>query len=176
MYTDAKCIKKAEKHFKCKQICSINKISKQEFWPHHWIKGNLALNSKCYICNEETGNLPSLSDYRCVWCWRNVHDACLYGSNQDSLKSSSSKMSLIVNECDFGEYSELILKPNLLVKNHSHFIHTPILKDFRFDYSVQDENWTPLIIFANKNSGNHDGKSILSIFNSILNPLQVRLI
>lgn len=35
------------------------------------------------------------------------------------------------------------------------------------------ENWSPLIVIANKKSGNSDGGFILSEFRKILNPVQV---
>lgn len=167
LYSDVKCIKKAEQLFKCKQIFSSNKTGKQDFWPHHWIKGNLKLDSICYICNELTGNQPHLSDYRCCWCQRNVHDKCLYGEDL-----TTTSKNIITSRCDFGNNSKIILKPNLLVKKSSYFQYNLTLKDFRID-DTSFENWTPLIVFANKKSGNHDAETISITFNSILNPLQV---
>ncbi len=173
LYCDIKCMKKAEKLFKCKQLSSNGKGSKQqEFWPHHWIKGNLKLDSICYLCNESTGGVPSLSDYRCCWCLRNVHDKCLYGTNRN--ESTVVNKSLIVSECDFGDHSKIILKPYLLIKNSNYFIQNQTLKDFKLDFSNLNENWTPLIVFANKNSGNRDADAIVTVLTSILNPLQVR--
>lgn len=175
LYSDIKCMKKAEKLFKCKQICSSNgKVSsKQEFWPHHWVKGNLKLDSICYLCNESIGGVPSLSDYRCCWCLRNVHDKCLYGNQHET---SPLNKNLIVSECDFGDHSKIILKPNLLTKNSSYFVHNLSLKEFQLDCSSpMNKNWTPLIVFANKNSGNRDADAIVTVFTSMLNPLQVNI-
>jgi hypothetical protein len=82
--------------------------------------------------------------------------------------------SLIVSECDFGDHSKIILKPYLLIKNSNYFIQNQTLKDFKLDFSNLNENWTPLIVFANKNSGNRDADAIVTVLTSILNPLQVR--
>ena len=68
VYTDEKCLKQAEKKFKCKKLVNLKSNASDEVqenmdtnplyktiiskWPHHWIKGNLKLNSTCSICNE----------------------------------------------------------------------------------------------------------------------------
>ena len=177
LYCDIKCMKKAEKLFKCKQLCSNGKGNKQqEFWPHHWIKGNLKLDSICYLCNESTGGVPSLSDYRCCWCLRNVHDKCLYGKDQTDEFMKAMNKSLIVSECDFGDHSKIILTPYRLIKNSNYLVHNPTLKNFKLDCStLLNENWTHLIVFANKKSGNRDADAIVTVLTSILNPLQVKL-
>uniref|UniRef100_A0A915IIN0 Uncharacterized protein n=1 Tax=Romanomermis culicivorax TaxID=13658 RepID=A0A915IIN0_ROMCU len=35
---------------------------------HQWLKGNLAVNSKCVVCDGVCGSLLRLQDYKCVWC------------------------------------------------------------------------------------------------------------
>ena len=191
LYADEKCLKRAENTFKCKKICNsifsfekkqdgnkrmeqtvLADLSKAPFkllsqnWSHHWIKGNLQLNSVCFLCQTECGNEPSLSDFKCVWCWRFAHEKCL--NNISSFK--------LVGQCDFGQFKQMLLTPNLVVqKIRSHDL---TLREVRLDEQVIQsayniEQWTPLFVFANKKSGNNDAEAIISHFNTILNPLQV---
>lgn len=37
---------------------------------HHWINGNLPLNSTCEVCDECCGDGPGIVDMRCCWCQR----------------------------------------------------------------------------------------------------------
>ena len=37
---------------------------------HHWIAGNLPLNSECEVCEEACGDGPGIVDLRCCWCQR----------------------------------------------------------------------------------------------------------
>ena len=37
---------------------------------HHWIAGNLPLNSECEVCEEPCGDGPGIVDLRCCWCQR----------------------------------------------------------------------------------------------------------
>ena len=37
---------------------------------HHWIAGNLPLNSECEVCEESCGDGPGIVDLRCCWCQR----------------------------------------------------------------------------------------------------------
>lgn len=40
---------------------------------HHWIAGNLPLNSECEVCEETCGDGPGIVDIRCCWCQRYFH-------------------------------------------------------------------------------------------------------
>jgi len=37
---------------------------------HHWIAGDLPLNSECEVCEEACGDGPGIVDLRCCWCQR----------------------------------------------------------------------------------------------------------
>lgn len=165
LHSDEKCLKKADKLFKCKQLCDVhsNEDKLRRNWQHHWIKGNLKLNSTCFVCNEnDCGSAPNLSDYKCTWCLRTVHEQCINSVSNRSL----------IDTCDFGPFKKLILKPNLILNTAS-----LSLKDVRINNSILDQSdfdsWTPLFVFANLKSGSNDADVILSHFNSVLSPLQV---
>lgn len=174
LYTDEKCLKKADKLFKCKQLCDshenvetdLNSKMIRRIWQHNWIKGNLKLNSSCFVCHEnDCGCSPSLSDYRCCWCLRTVHETCL---------NSVSNRNLIDN-CDFGPFRKLLLRPNFLLKISQY--SSLSVKDYKINKNLLEgsnfQDWTPLFVFANSKSGSEDADAIMSHFNSILNPLQV---
>ena len=44
---------------------------------HHWICGNLPLDSVCAACDQLCGNNHSLAGRRCCWCARTTHDRCV---------------------------------------------------------------------------------------------------
>ena len=44
---------------------------------HHWIRGNLPIDSSCAGCGQLCGITHSLADRRCCWCARTVHDRCV---------------------------------------------------------------------------------------------------
>ena len=44
---------------------------------HHWISGNLPLDSICSACGQLCGVSHSLADRRCCWCLRTSHDRCV---------------------------------------------------------------------------------------------------
>ncbi|RNA03178.1 diacylglycerol kinase epsilon isoform X1 [Brachionus plicatilis] len=173
LYSDEKCLKKADKIFRCKQFCDVHddvaiidkKILRRN-WQHKWVKGNLNLNSSCYICNEnDCGCSPSLSDYKCCWCLRTVHESCLNSvSNRE-----------LVDSCDFGEFKHLILRPNLVQKKSQ--LWSMSVKDYKINRDILSASdcleWTPIFVFANSTSGSADASLIMPHFNRILNPLQV---
>ena len=110
------------------------------------------------FAGENCGVKPSLCDVRCTWCDRTVHDKC---------KDSESE------ECDLGKYKNLILPPNSLRlklvgwKGRRHWSVAEIV-----DPPV-NVDWSPLIVLANRESGNQEGEVILRAFRSLLNPAQV---
>ena len=188
LYADEKCLKRAEKLFKCKQMCECIDIEdttaanfdtttlKSKFlsrksytkpWQHHWLKGNLRLNSLCFFCNEEAGIGPNLNDFKCAWCQRTAHEKCL-----DSVSTPAH------DECDFGMFKRLVLKPNFifLSKKQSTDIK---LEDIQLNRDMVENagksgDWSPLFVFANPKSGNNDAELIVSHLTNVLNPLQVK--
>lgn len=193
-YSDDRCIKKADHRFQCKKLCnSIFEVKKYEqrpinntvdlrfsdlknrpfrlhesSWSHHWIKGNLKLNTFCFICMNECCDSPGLNDFKCIWCLRNVHEECL----------NTVSTSQLVEECDFGKFRRILLTPNLIIQIKRSTNLT--LKDVRLDEDLIEMNfkndsseWRPLFVFANSKSGNSDAEAIIHNLTSILNPLQI---
>lgn len=67
--------------------------------PHNWKRGNLPLTAKCSICHDACGQDAGLSDWRCVWCARTVHDDCIAQASQN---------------CDLGHFRHYIIPPFLI--------------------------------------------------------------
>jgi diacylglycerol kinase (ATP) len=76
--------------------------------------------------------------------------------------------------CDLGYYKDCIVPPNCVrlklvgIKGRRHLVVD----------SVRAPNipgWKPLIVIANRKSGNGDGEHILQAFRALLNPAQVLL-
>ncbi|GJQ73668.1 hypothetical protein Trydic_g14006 [Trypoxylus dichotomus] len=149
---DTDCIKKANKRLQCKVI-----TSKSEAFLHHWVKGNLPLGALCAVCKDDCSMEPGLVDFQCCWCQRTIHTECL---NE------------IEKHCDFGPYRNIIVPPWCVqVARMKSSIHRHLLLR-----GVQDpgwEDWCPLIVVANRKSGNNDGGIVLSEFRKYLNPVQV---
>lgn len=193
IFADEKCLKKVDNHHQCKKLCNSifsvekknSKTSKSETkdalsdltngpfrlykqkWSHHWIKGNLELNTYCFLCMNECCDSPGLNDFRCVWCQRNVHEECL-----------NNGASSLIENCDFGKLKRIILAPNLVIQTKRSVNLT--LKDVRLDedlisstYRSDVNQWTPLFVFANSKSGNNDAEAIIVSFTKLLNPIQV---
>lgn len=124
---------------------------------HHWIKGNLPPCSVCVVCSESCGDLPQLHDFRCCWCGRATHEQCV-----NSLDTS----------CDLGSFRESIVPPNCLqlklvgVRGRRRFVVKSVVP-------ALIPQWKPVIVVANRKSGNGDADNILQSFRRILNPLQV---
>lgn len=177
IYVDEKCLRIADKDklFKCKKLfmikdesTSIEDFNYSNKWHHHWIKGNLKLNSICYICNEDIQCAPNLHDYKCAWCHNSAHENCLNNVSSPNL----------IDECNL---SRLVLKPNLIYLNLSSLKRYSVqisLNDIKINdlYLKQlnhDNEWTPLFVFCNLKSGNNDADHIIRILATILNPLQI---
>ncbi|XP_056643490.1 diacylglycerol kinase epsilon [Diorhabda sublineata] len=149
---DPDCVKKANFGLKCKVISSNDQNQL-----HHWIKGNLPFPAICSYCNEECSRDPGLIDFRCCWCQITVHTGCLQH---------------ITKECDFGKYRNIIIPPACVQTIQR---KGPLNKHLLLG-ALRDpcwDKWCPLIIVANKKSGNGDGAYILSEFRKYLNPIQV---
>ncbi|KAK9299621.1 hypothetical protein QLX08_007421 [Tetragonisca angustula] len=150
---DPTCVKIADKQLKCKLIT----VNTNEPMKHHWIKGNLPLNVMCDICNEECDVEPGQTDWWCCWCQRCVHDNC---------KSKLSKI------CDFGKFRLMIIPPSSLEVIN---LRSTVRRRLYLCSIIPPSwpQWNPLIVVANKKSGNNDGAEILSLFRRLLNPAQV---
>jgi diacylglycerol kinase (ATP) len=194
LYADVNCLKNAEKKFKCKKLINTKKVqlpnevaaaaastssslpdSLLTFnkWAHHWIKGNLKLNSVCSICQEDdVGCEPSLNGFKCAWCWRTAHEKCLNCVSTPNL----------VDECDFGHFGRILLKPNLIFYDTQASISNNAGPLSLANFSLRTtqvsllHNWTPLIVFANPKSGNNDADVIVKNLTTLLNPLQVNYV
>ncbi|XP_044272407.1 diacylglycerol kinase epsilon isoform X2 [Tribolium madens] len=149
---DPECVKKANAKLQCKIVTSNN-----DSQAHHWVKGNLPLGAICCFCNEDCSMEPGLIDYQCCWCQRTVHTDCL---------------PKLPKECDFGPFKNMIVPPWCVqVARRKGALNKHLLLR-----GVKDpgwKNWTPLVVVANKKSGNSDGALLLSEFRKYLNPVQV---
>ncbi|CAG5093683.1 Similar to DGKE: Diacylglycerol kinase epsilon (Homo sapiens) [Cotesia congregata] len=149
---DTGCIKAADKQLVCKAITQSTEIMK-----HHWIHGNLPTVAMCEVCDEECDIEPGLVDWFCCWCQKCVHEAC----------------KLKINEiCDFGKFKLMIIPPGSLeVVNRRRTVRRRL--QLRSIIPPVWSDWKPLIVVANKKSGNNDGAMVLSMFRRLLNPSQV---
>ncbi|XP_014298896.1 diacylglycerol kinase epsilon isoform X2 [Microplitis demolitor] len=149
---DTGCIKAADKQLVCKAITQSTEIMK-----HHWIHGNLPAIAMCEVCDEECDLEPGLIDWFCCWCQKCVHEAC------------KPKIDEI---CDFGKFKLMIIPPGSLeVVNRRRTVRRRL--QLRSIIPPVWNDWKPLIVVANKKSGNNDGAMVLSMFRRLLNPSQV---
>ena len=126
---------------------------------HHWIRGNLQLDSVCMVCHLPCGSEPKLVDRRCAWCFKAVHDCCLDSSNG--------------SVCSLGEFRSLILplsSVQLSITGHG--------KGKRLVVTGMSQppgvpGWTPLLAMVNPKSGGQDGERVLAQLMRLLNPIQV---
>lgn len=158
--SDFSCHKKADSKYPCKTL-SVGRSKNSDYkQKHHWIHGNLPSHSVCDFCKDECGDANGLIDYRCCWCQRTVHELnCFTECNDD--------------ECDFGEWRRCIVPPFCITHkqvwiNGRRKVVVESVTNF-----VDEPNWKPLLVIANKKSGNNDGDQILKAFRAILNPMQV---
>jgi len=138
---------------------------------HHWISGNLPLNSECEVCEEVCGDGTGIVDLKCCWCHRTVHNKC-----QQQLSEL----------CDLGEFKKLIVPPFCVKTNvqRSRLIPARMRSAIRITVrqierptqpppSEAESPWMPLVVVGNRKSGNNDGAAILPAFRGQLNPAQV---
>ncbi|KAH8009579.1 hypothetical protein HPB51_018272 [Rhipicephalus microplus] len=149
---DHGCCGVADRNFACKTLSSSgDSIS------HHWVKGNTSPNSRCAVCGQLCGLEAALSDFRCCWCQRTVHTGC------------TGKLAEV---CDLGRHRACVVPPYCVRlrmvgwKGRRHLVVRSVNPP---SYSP----WSPLIVVANRRSGNNDGEHVLSAFRGILNPAQV---
>ena len=148
------CIPNALKTLACKVLV----LSKNSVMKHHWVKGNLPLCSVCSVCSFHCGTEPRLCDFRCVWCKDKVHEGCV--------KSKTTT-------CDLGRYSRMILPPNcisLAIEGWARGRKQYVVKEV---CQPNLKHWSPMLVFANRRSGDNEGERLISLFRSLLNPVQV---
>ena len=149
-----KYMKEANKSLPCKELSNMHDSPK-----HHFVKGNLATGSNCEVCGEVCGSHPSLCDLRCIWCGKTIHEHC---------------EQMIGKCCDLGPFRNCVIPPNCVrlkqvgIKGRRHYVVDSVKPP-------NINNWKPLIVIANRKSGNNDGELILQAFRKILNPAQVSI-
>lgn len=91
--SDTLCIRMADKVLKCKNKYAERSSrdvteSNVEEQKHLWVKGNLAVNYECYVCDREVDyhGKPGLYGYRCCWCQRTTHVNCFVKTADDKVK------------------------------------------------------------------------------------------
>ncbi|ESN99030.1 hypothetical protein HELRODRAFT_95052 [Helobdella robusta] len=127
---------------------------------HHWIIGNVPADLKCTVCNVLIGSSDKLCHFKCCWCKRAVHMLC---------KKLSS------NTCDMGHMKDWVVPPHCIelkinrVKGRRRLIVQSVEKPS----NVTLDRWKPLLVLANRKSGNGDASLLLSKFRGFLNLIQV---
>eukprot|EP00095_Tigriopus_kingsejongensis_P011798 maker-scaffold71_size417697-snap-gene-0.18 protein:Tk11798 transcript:maker-scaffold71_size417697-snap-gene-0.18-mRNA-1 annotation:"diacylglycerol kinase eta-like isoform x1" len=69
---------------------------------HQWVEGNLAVSSKCVVCDKNCGSVLRLQDWRCLWCRATVHTMC---------------RSSYIPHCSLGPTRHATVPPIRLIKN-----------------------------------------------------------
>lgn len=190
--SDTLCIQMADKVLKCKVVTTdLTKNEKSEpviCEQHHlWVKGNLTQVYNCYICDRDIDyhGRPGLYGYRCCWCQRATHVNCFVKTVDDKV-------------CDFGIFKDMIIPPNHVFVKYRR-LHRHIANIVQPDWP----DWKPLIVVgmsvianqseitnqifcrpfvdyfsrfslsANNKSGDNTAESVISVFRSVLNPIQI---
>ena len=151
------CLRQANRSQQCKPLT----VPAREQTPHFWVKGNLPLSSLCYKCMNPCGNVPKLCDYRCVWCEKTAHDSCVSDSSSDK-----------DDFCSLGPFRSLVLPPNCVQVAMEGWRGQRRLVIKKITPPAVQE-WKPLVVMANPQSGGKDGEKVLSTFRKLLNPVQV---
>lgn len=161
---DSSCQQVADTRLTCKvlsqQPTRATRSGDSQLFLHHWVRGNLPLESVCCVCSEECVDTGALVDYRCCWCQRTVHE-------------HQCQQFVDKQECDFGKWAPLIVPPFAIrvKKIWSHGKRQPFV-DSLTDVPLRTD-WSPVIVIANRKSGDSDGDKILRLFQLVLNPAQV---
>lgn len=141
-----------------KHACKVVVLSKRCIMKHHWVRGNLPLTSACEICRMHCGTEPRLCDLRCVWCQRTVHENCIQ---------------MISRDCDFGRFQTMIVPPYSITVKYERWKGTYRRYMVREVDPPKCKNWSPLLVLANRKSGENEGEKLLRAFRELLNPIQV---
>ena len=150
-------MKHANKAEKCKPVTESGDVTH-----HHWVQGGVPFDSKCYKCDEDCGYFRRTANFFCSWCHRTVHTKCLEYCH--------------VERCDLGEFRTIIVPPTCVtlkwagMKGRRHLVVASASEP----HNIPAPNWSPLIVIANRKSGNNEGEFLLGAFRSFLNPSQVR--
>ncbi|EDW32883.1 GL10215 [Drosophila persimilis] len=151
------CQRQADRGYRCKDKWLRNETSVR----HLWVHGNLPMGINCSACGDEVDHHastdPGLYGWRCAWCQRCYHDDCYKEIN-------------VKDECDFGEFKDMIFPPYSFVAartRDSMRLHLASITP------PDIENWEPLIVIANTKSGSSTGADVLSLLRGYLHPMQV---
>ncbi|KAL0893046.1 hypothetical protein ABMA27_014698 [Loxostege sticticalis] len=119
-------------------------------WPsdklfcHHWVNvGSVRTDN---ADNSDNG----LQKFFCCWCQKT--------------KLCYNNMLNEAEECNFHKYRDVIIPPTCV------HVEKGTISSIK---PLSDENWEPLIIFANRKSGSNRSDEVLSLFRGLLNPIQV---
>ena len=153
------CLGQANRAQQCKPLT----VPPREQTPHFWVKGNLPLSSLCYKCMSPCGNVPKLCDFRCVWCDKTAHDSCISSATCSNEKDDT---------CSLGPFRSLVLPPNCVQVALEGWRGQRRLVIKKITPPAVNE-WKPLVVMANLQSGGKDGEKVLSTFRKLLNPVQV---
>ncbi|CAH2980291.1 unnamed protein product [Chilo suppressalis] len=135
----------------CKRCCRIvdKKLRcKTITWPRDKIFQHHWVNVGT-IRTDSSDNDDGLKKFFCSWCQRTK--LCTYSA-------------LEPEECNFLKYRDIIIPP------YCTQVEKGIIAKVK---PLAEDNWIPLIIFANPKSGSNRSDEILSLFRGLLNPLQV---
>ncbi|XP_043215694.1 diacylglycerol kinase eta-like isoform X2 [Amphibalanus amphitrite] len=116
--------------------------------PHQWLEGNLSVSARCMVCDRTCGSVLRLQDWRCLWCKGTVHAAC---------------RATVPALCPLGVCKVSVVPPIAL---HS------IGADDSWE-AARPLGCSPLLVFVNSKSGDHQGIKFLRRFKQLLNPAQV---
>ena len=158
--THDRCASVANAQFACKALTlSPGRTSMR----HHFVKGNLPLGSRCSLCGRGCGAEPRLCGMRCVWCQRKWHETCVRGDAG-------------LEACDLGPFASMIVPPYAIALRTTDAAAAARQRRFLVDrvYPVATiEAWRPVLVLVNPTSGEKAGDYLMSIFRSLLNPVQV---
>ena len=100
---------------------------------------------------------------RCVWCQRKWHETCVRGDAG-------------LEACDLGPFASMIVPPYAIALRTTDAAAAARQRRFLVDrvYPVATiEAWRPVLVLVNPTSGEKAGDYLMSIFRSLLNPVQV---